>query len=494
MDRLTIKCDFFDNVNSKIRVRELLGAEYYVLPSVMMVEGAYYPSIQSCNERTALFFSADELRKSITSWNGRGISLMHPDENSSFNVPDVFDNHWLGFVFNANFEADKGRLIADLWISAERGKELVEKVKASEQVDISIGACGEIIDGAGVINGEAYSKQFVNIVGDHLAVLPGSKGACSWSDGCGIRASEYGLLVDEEKVENMPKNKIQAVLSKARKPEYSGTETINWGDVNKSFASYVKGYKRQHKDASDVGIVSVESAPKEVKDWTASKTLLGDANSNTTRDLIFFPVVNPDTNKLNKGALLAVLSGRGQQATIAEAAKKSASDKARSLLDAEFEEKVSASCPDKNISVAASNKGESMSKEIEKGLDEVKELPLKEFIASAPAEYRGFLMDAVHSTNARRNEMTQEILGFKEVTFCSKFLEGASSTDLEAIVATTRLASKYRADADSIAAASVKEEEQAKRKDRVVDFSVNGFSDSGEKERYMPIRKINFGE
>jgi len=211
MERITFKCDFFDDIGSKIRTRELLGAEYFVLPSVMMVEGAYYPAIQSRDDRVALFFSADELKKSINSWNGRGISLMHPNENSSFNVPDVFDNHWLGFVFNTNFEDSKNRLVADLWISAERGKDLVAKVQANEQVDISIGACGEIVNSTGVVNGSAYYKKFVNIVGDHLAVLPDAKGACSWSDGCGIRAMEYGLPIKDDNGGDMGKEKVEEI-------------------------------------------------------------------------------------------------------------------------------------------------------------------------------------------------------------------------------------------------------------------------------------------
>jgi len=387
--KITFKCDFYDDIGTKIRTRELLGTDFFVLPAVMMVEGAYYPSIQSRDDRVALYFSSDELEKSINSWNGRGISLMHPDENSSFNVPDVFNNHWLGYVFNTKFEPDKKRLVADLWISSERGNELVSKVKAYEQVDLSIGACGELIASDGVSNGVKYTKQFINIVGDHLAVLPDVKGACSWNDGCGIRANEYGLPKEVDKGASMPKKVVKSI---------------------------------------------------------------------------------PDS------------------------AKESAINMAKGSLASEFETSTSTAACDKSVHVVVSDKGENMDKVKDVINSSKAESSLESFVRSAPEEYRSFLMDAVLSTNARRNEMTKEILDFKEVTFCSKFLEGTSSSDLEAIVATTRVADKYRVKADEMLSANAKNEDVAKKNDGVVDFSVNGFSESVAKERYMPIRKINFAE
>ena len=111
------------------------------------------------------------------------------------------------------------------------------------------------------------------------------------------------------------------VLSTARKPSYSGTETTSWASVNKSFGAYAKAYMKSTGATGDAP-GSVKDAPAAMKEWIANKSLLGDASAETNRDLIFFPVVDPGTGKLNAGALRAVLSGRGAQANIpADAAK-----------------------------------------------------------------------------------------------------------------------------------------------------------------------------
>jgi hypothetical protein len=41
-------------------------------------------------------------------------------------------------------------------------------------------------------NGETYEAVASNYVPDHLALLPGERGACSWEDGCGVRTNKEG--------------------------------------------------------------------------------------------------------------------------------------------------------------------------------------------------------------------------------------------------------------------------------------------------------------
>lgn len=126
------------------------------------------------------------------------------------------------------------------------------------------------------------------------------------------------------------------VRSAARTPSYGGVETTSWADVAKTFEAYRDGYYKhggdRPSDADDVPN-RVQDAPAAMKTWIASKTLLGEADAEETRDLLMFPVVNPSTNKLNAGAVRAVLGGRGAQAKIPAGALKSAQAKARSLLE-----------------------------------------------------------------------------------------------------------------------------------------------------------------
>jgi len=132
---------------------------------------------------------------------------------------------------------------------------------------------------------------------------------------------------------------LKAIRSSARTPQYEGTEERDWGSVKKTFANFVDGYFKFNPDAErpedEVG--SIESASQAMRSWIAAKSLLGNADGETFDELCFFPVVNPNTNRLNRGALTAVVSGRGQQAKIPEGAKGSATERAYSLLEKEFD-------------------------------------------------------------------------------------------------------------------------------------------------------------
>lgn len=133
----------------------------------------------------------------------------------------------------------------------------------------------------------------------------------------------HDALVSE--VEGMAEN----VLSEARTPTYDGTETQSWADVSKDLMDWV--------DALGVDAETVADMSQAQKQTVAEHTLLGDPDADSWGELRFFPVVNPNTQNLNRGALVAVLSGRGAQADIPESSLESARSVAESLLDEEFE-------------------------------------------------------------------------------------------------------------------------------------------------------------
>lgn len=175
-----------------------------------------------------------------------------------------------------------------------------------------------------------------------VAKVNGAFGGMAENDD--IREEVYGHLSSHMKQwgENPPMFRREAraretkeVLSSARTPKFAGTESSSWESVGKSLAAFVRAWHRHTGASEDVS--SVETAPASFKRWAASKSLLGNPAADDLRDLIFFPVVNPSTNKLNRGALQAVLGGRGAQANIPEAALESAQSKARALLKRHFD-------------------------------------------------------------------------------------------------------------------------------------------------------------
>jgi hypothetical protein len=133
--------------------------------------------------------------------------------------------------------------------------------------------------------------------------------------------------------ENSASEELQ--LSQASMPDYSGTETSSWADVSKTLDNFLSGVSG---DVSDVE--TVNDLTQEQKNELASHSLLGDPEGETFDEILFFPVVNPDNNNLNRGALEAVRGGRGQSADISQSAMSSSFRMAGELLNEEFDADV----------------------------------------------------------------------------------------------------------------------------------------------------------
>lgn len=125
--------------------------------------------------------------------------------------------------------------------------------------------------------------------------------------------------------EKLPKELFR--LPSPRTPSYEGTETTSWGSVDKSFESYKSAYGEEAENWKD--------ASAEFKKWAAETSLVGDPKAETFDEGVSYPVVNPQTEKLNKGGLLAAerYANKENETEIA--------NKARSLLDKEFKKENS---------------------------------------------------------------------------------------------------------------------------------------------------------
>lgn len=88
--------------------------------------------------------------------------------------------------------------------------------------------------------------------------------------------------------------------------EYSGTEETAWGDVDKGLAAFVAAYGTEAEQGAAVPDLSDST-----KAAIAARTILGDATAESADDLIAVPVVNPATNRLNRGALNAARAAAG---------------------------------------------------------------------------------------------------------------------------------------------------------------------------------------
>jgi hypothetical protein len=325
------------NNNYRIRHEEHDGRKHIVIPCTMMVEGVHAGS------HGPIYHSIDELGKYPAAWDGRPIVINHPtDEDGnpiSANNPDVMDRESVGKIFNTHVEGTK--LTAEAWLDEQRlsqvSPQAKQYVESQKPLSVSVGVFTDEEKSNGNWQGESYKAVAYNHRPDHLALLPGEhqEGACSIADGCGL-----GFYKKKGGKNEMSKRKrkdveVYAINDEARTPQYDGTTSGNWSRPD--FSQYVNAYFDKHPDAGDEKPSDVDGASQALKNWIASLTLLGNADADNFRDLSFFPVVEPSSMNMSENALDSVLSGRGEGADIEGYAKESAQNKARQLLEKEFD-------------------------------------------------------------------------------------------------------------------------------------------------------------
>ena len=159
------------------------GRSYLVAPVTMLVAGVLNDAL----------VTAEEAGKYAASWNGRPVTLGHPQRNGEYvsaGTPEINATEAPGQIWNAAFADDK--LAAEIWIDIAKataigGDALVvmDRLRGNHPVEVSTGYFADHEQSIGTHNGKTYNMIARNLRPDHLALLPGGVGACSWQDGCG---------------------------------------------------------------------------------------------------------------------------------------------------------------------------------------------------------------------------------------------------------------------------------------------------------------------
>lgn len=181
-------------VNVSTRRTTFQGRTHLVAPVVLMTEGVHHGSVGR------ILYTAQELSRMPMTWHGRPVPIMHPTDNNgmprSCNDPDVLEAQSVGRVFNVQWESANRRLTGEIWIDEQKAREVcnrmglpdvINMIQQNQPVEVSTGLFPERNGQGGVWNGQEYDATAVGIHSDHLALLPGGQGACSWEDGCGVR-------------------------------------------------------------------------------------------------------------------------------------------------------------------------------------------------------------------------------------------------------------------------------------------------------------------
>ena len=294
------------------------GHQHVVVPVVMMVEGVHTGSAGP------ILHLADEMGKVPDAWNGVPVVVSHPEARGrpvSANSPSVIDAQAVGRVYNVHL--DGSRLKGEVWVDENKCQEffpeVLECIAKRRPIEVSVGVFSEDEPAEGEWNGEAYKAVARNYRPDHLALLFDAEGACSWADGCGIRAN---ACYDEETGCRFIA-KTMAALGGLR---YRGVESASWA------APTLRDF--------DVSSGRWEDLTSAEKAEVASHFLIGDATVETFGNLRF-PVVDPKNGRLNENALRAVIGGRGAQlASVPAEVRDAARRRAYRLLNSEFDAKL----------------------------------------------------------------------------------------------------------------------------------------------------------
>lgn len=177
---------------------------HLVAPVVLLVEGVH----------NGFLYEAAELAKYPDAWSGIPLPIQHPRKNGepiSANDPTIIEEQSIGNLFHVHYDADKARLVGEIWIDINKASsiapEALAAIRGGQRLEVSTGLYFDVDPQSGIWNDQQYNAIARNYRPDHLALLPGGVGACSWSDGCGVRSN---------KKEIKPMKKIDEMTKRAR--------------------------------------------------------------------------------------------------------------------------------------------------------------------------------------------------------------------------------------------------------------------------------------
>lgn len=179
--------------NVETRLETLQEIEYIVAPVTMIVEGVLPGSAGP------ILYTANELAASVAYWDGVPVTINHPTDangnNVSARIPSIIAEFGVGTIYNTHFDAATNSLKAEAWIN----KSVLENkfpdvhykiLSNTTNIEVSTGVFFDDRQEPGNFNDVSYNSVAYSYHGDHLALLPDAIGACSWTDGCGLRANQ----------------------------------------------------------------------------------------------------------------------------------------------------------------------------------------------------------------------------------------------------------------------------------------------------------------
>ena len=178
-------------------------------PVTIMVEGVHNGS------HGPIFWAGHILEKFADKWEGVPIVINHPLKNGQPISVKGAKDEIVGRVTAPYFDKVKKAIRANIEIPINNGRINLSTLQNIKEV--SAGVFSDETYESGTWNDEQYHACSISMEPDHLALLPGGVGACSWQDGCGIRANQ-----SEAEIKQIFENALQILISKQ-----GGTEQMS---------------------------------------------------------------------------------------------------------------------------------------------------------------------------------------------------------------------------------------------------------------------------
>jgi hypothetical protein len=220
-----------------VREEKLNGCTYIVAPVVPIVEGVH----------NGEFISFEEIAMFPEAWDGRPLPIDHPmdsnGEPATAGSPKVMQESVIGYLFNVQAREDIRGISGEIWVDIAKaqevagGAEVLTLLQTGGELEVSTAyyCFVDNIPGqwrdprTGKI--EKYSSSQAQVRPDHLALLPGNLGACSWKDGCGaprVNVELSDIAVDSEDMSKVlpTENAQETVEAPTATVEPTSTEAV----------------------------------------------------------------------------------------------------------------------------------------------------------------------------------------------------------------------------------------------------------------------------
>ena len=432
---------------------------HLVAPCVLLVAGVH----------NGVLYTAEELAKYPSAWDGIPLPIKHPMENGapiSANQPSILETQSVGYLFNVSYEPDKKRLMGEIWVDVNKAEviepEVLVAVRDNKQLEVSTGLYFDEEMVEGEWGGESYTSVAHNFRPDHLALLPGGTGACSWADGCGVRANEkspekktvlhrlnsilkeVSWLCGFAKI-NVNEDSHDELWSKLSRA-VSSLDTDSWNHwLRDVYDDHIIYTAHGDKNPNEPGSAGTELLYK--RNYTIGaddEVTLADETIEVTQEKTYVPVGNaaagaaPEPGTKPKETKTMENNDAVVQALVdCDRTRLKAADatwlKTLSAEQLDSLKALDAPCPDDKPAANADDKPDALPATDDKPDAEDKPVTLEEFIATAPPEVAETLKRSVAADARAKEVVVNKLVKNERCTFTKEQLIAKSLEELTAL-------------------------------------------------------------